>query len=107
VYWLAHLVMISGVVVAAAGVEVTIGALGRASPRAAPGLLAAGVAAYLAGEAAFRRLLRLGPAILRVATAGFALATAPLGATAGPLPQLAVLVAALSAMLVADRRSPA
>jgi low temperature requirement protein LtrA len=103
-YWLPHLVMLGGIVVAAAGVQGVIADLGRPAAGSAAWFLATGVALFLVGEAAFRRLLRLGPVRLRLAAAGLALLTAPLGLAAGSLPQLAGLVALLVALLMAERR---
>jgi low temperature requirement protein LtrA len=94
-----HLLMVVGIVAAAAGVKGAIADLGRPNPGAAAWLLSAGVAIYLVGEAAFRRLLRLGPSRVRLAGAGLALLTAPIGLAAGSLPQLAVLVAILVLLL--------
>ena len=59
---------------------------------------------FLAGHAAFRRVLRTGPAWPRLVTAGFALATAALGALVAVEAQLVVLLAGLVALLAAERR---
>jgi hypothetical protein len=61
------------------------------------------VALFLAGHAAFRRALQLGPVWPRLITALFALATAALGATVAIEAQLIVLLAGLAAMLAAER----
>jgi low temperature requirement protein LtrA len=100
-YWLAHLVMIAGIVVTAAGVE---GVVGDAATEATPWHLAAGVATYLAGEASFRSMLRTGRSGPRLATAVLALATVPVGAVGGGIAQLSVLVLLLAGMLVLERR---
>ena len=55
----------------------------------------------------FRRALRIGPGWPRLATAVFALATTALGATVAIEAQLAVLLAALVAMLAAERHRDA
>ena len=47
--------------------------------------------------------LRIGPIALRLAGAGFALATAAIGATVNAEAQLAVLLAGIVAMLAAER----
>lgn len=115
-YWHAHLLMIAGVVLAAAGVQVavagTAGGAGSAPAHAVLGtgtpaaawLLAAGVAGYLAGGAAFRRLLAVGPTGARVGAAGLALATAPAGVAGGALLQLAALVALVVGLLLVEAR---
>lgn len=61
-YWLAHFAMISGIVVAAAGVRGVVADLGEELAGDAAWLLSLGVAVYLVGEAAFRWMLRIGPA---------------------------------------------
>ena len=61
------------------------------------------MALFLAGHAAFRRALQLGPVWPRLVTALFALATAALGATVAIEAQLIVLLAGLAAMLAAER----
>jgi len=65
-------------------------------------LLGAGVAVFLAGDAAFRRALGLGSSLTRGAVALLALATIPLGAVSAAL-QIGVLVVLLSVALVARR----
>jgi low temperature requirement protein LtrA len=103
-YWFAHLLMIAGIVVAAAGVQGVIADLARPGTGEVVWLLAAGVTVYLVGEVAFRHLLRLGPGHVRLVSAGLALATVPVGLEVGSLAQLAVLVGLLVAMLVVERR---
>jgi low temperature requirement protein LtrA len=100
-YWLAHLVMIAGIVVMAAGVEAVVG---DAAGFTARWHLGVGVATYLVGEATFRTMLRMGGAATRAAAASLALATVPVGALGGERVQLAVLVALLAGMLVVERR---
>jgi low temperature requirement protein LtrA len=103
-YWLAHLAMISGIVVAAAGVRGVVADLGESSAGGAAWLLSVGVAVYLLGEAAFRWMLRIGPARVALAAAALVLATAPVGLAAGSLAQLGVLVVVLVGMLVVEQR---
>jgi low temperature requirement protein LtrA len=102
----AHVPILLGVVTLAAGAFLTIG-----SPALHPGgeavAVAGGVALFLAGTAWFRLALRIGPIALRLAGAVFALATAALGATVSIEAQLAVLLAGIVAMLVAERRAGA
>ncbi len=57
------------------------------------------MALFLAGHAAFRLALHLGPPWPRLAAAVFALATAALGATVSIEAQLVVLLAGLVVML--------
>jgi low temperature requirement protein LtrA len=104
-YWFAHLLMIAGIVVAAAGLEGVITDVVQPAPSATAWQLAAGVAVYLAGEVAFRRALRLGPFRTRLLAAGLAVATAPVGLTAGYVAQLTLLVLLLTGMLTFERRA--
>lgn len=102
-YWFAHLLMIAGIVVAAAGLEGVISNVVQPMPTATAWRLAAGVAMYLAGEIVFRRVLRLGPFRARLVAAGLAVATAPVGLVAAYVAQLTLLVVILTAMLTFER----
>jgi hypothetical protein len=74
-----------------------------AGPGGAAIALAAGAAAFLAGDAAIRRLLRIGPVRLRAAAAVLALATALIGAFVALEVQVAVLTLLLAGTLVLER----
>jgi low temperature requirement protein LtrA len=100
-YFYAHIPMLLGVVVMAAGVKLTIGHAAQPHPAAAIAL-ACGVALFLGGDAWFRRVLRIGRARPRAVAAVAALATAALGATVAVEAQMAVLVAGIAAMLCAE-----
>ena len=104
-YWYAHLAMIAGIIAAAAGMQGALADVAQVAGHSAAfaWLLAAGVALYLVGAAAFRQLVHIGPARARFVAIIPALATAPLGLVAGSLTQLATLVALLVTMLVAER----
>jgi len=105
-YFYPHIPILLGVVALAAGVKQTIGH--AQSQATAPALaIGVGVALFLAGEAAFRRVLRIGPVGPRLVTGGFALATAALGATVSIEAQLIVLLAGLAVMLAAPWRRTA
>jgi len=65
-YFYAHIPLLLGVIAVAAGVQQAIEDTARPASAAAAATLAAGAALFLAGSAAFRRLLRTGPARLRV-----------------------------------------
>ena len=88
----------------AAGVKLTIGHAAQPHPAAQALAIGGGVALFLAGQAAFRRALQLGPVWPRLVTALFALATAALGATVAIEAQLIVLLAGLAVMLAAEHR---
>ena len=100
-YFYAHIPLLLGVVVMATGLKLAIGHAFQPHPAAAIAL-GCGVAMFLAGDAWFRRALRIGPARPRTVAALAALATAALGATVAVEAQLAVLVAGIAAMLGAE-----
>jgi low temperature requirement protein LtrA len=104
-YWFAHLLMIAGIVVAAAGLEGVVVSVVRPVTTATPWRLATGVGVYLAGEAMFRGLLRLGPVAGRLVVAALAVASAWVGLAMGCVAQLTLLVLLLVAMLVVERRT--
>jgi len=101
----AHIPILLGVVTLAAGAFLTIG--NPAGPRHGGEALAVGggAALFLAGSAWFRWALHIGPITLRLTGAGFALATAALGAAVAVEAQFAVLLAGIVAMLAAERRA--
>jgi len=99
----AHIPILLGVVTLAAGASLTIGNPIGPHPGGAAVAVGGGAALFLAGTAWFRWALRIGPIALRLAGAGFALATAAVGATVNAEVQLAVLLAGIVAMLVAER----
>jgi low temperature requirement protein LtrA len=103
-YYYAHLVMIAGIVTAAAGMAQVIGDASRRAPPAAAWLLSSGIAVYLLGESAFRRVLRIAPARARLVGAALVLATGPIAARAGSLVQLAAVVAILVVVLTLEQR---
>ena len=102
----AHIPILLGVVALAAGTALTIGNPAQPHPRQAIAV-AGGAALFLAGSAWFRWSLHIGPIELRLAGAGFALATAALGASVSVEAQGAVLLAGIVAMLAAERRASA
>src|SRR5438094_888981 len=90
-YW--HLPMLLGIIAIAAAER---RALGRPFAELSwwrAGVLAGGVAAFLAGGVLFRRELQLGRVAVRAATAVLAVATVPLGAATSAAVQIAALVA--------------
>ena len=64
--------------------------------------LAGGVALYCAGDALFRRELRLGRAGMRAAAAILALAAIPVGAWLSPFAELVALVALFAAVFAIE-----
>ena len=103
-FYYAHLVMIFGIVLAAAGLHAAVAELHEPADHASPWLLSVGVAAYLIGSVWFHRLLAIGATTPRSITAAVALGSAVVGMAAGSLTQLSVVVAALIALLFVERR---
>ncbi len=106
-YFYAHTPLLLGIVAVAAGIEQAIAHTAiapPAGPAAAAIALAAGTAAVLAGDIAFRRLLGIGRTRVRMAAAAAAAATVGAGLSAGLPAQLALLTAILAAMIVAEQR---
>jgi low temperature requirement protein LtrA len=104
-FFYCNIPLLLGLVAMAAGVGAAIERSGRitAGPAGAAIALAAGAAAFLAGESGIRRLLRIGPVRLRAAAAVLALATAPLGAFVALEAQVALLALLLAGTLVLER----
>jgi low temperature requirement protein LtrA len=104
-FFYSNIPLLLGLVAMAAGVEAAIERSGTitAGPAGAAVALAAGAAAFLAGDAAIRRLLRIGPMRLRAAAAALALLTALVGAFVALEVQVAVLALLLAGTLVLER----
>jgi low temperature requirement protein LtrA len=100
-YW-AHLLILLGIVCIAAALERAIGHAFDELDFARALALGGGAAIYLIGHGSFRWFLGLPLRPWRVLAAIGALATIPLGTEASALAQLAALVAALGACLVAE-----
>jgi low temperature requirement protein LtrA len=102
-YYYAHLLMIAGIIMAAAGVHEAVGNLEQAE-HASAWLISVGVAVYLLGAGAFRWLLQIGPAWQRFVAGALALGAMPVGEWWGSFPQMAVVVLVLVGMLVVEHR---
>jgi low temperature requirement protein LtrA len=100
----AHLIMIAGVVLTAAGLKREIAGLDAASTLAASATLAVGIGLYLLGDGLFRRTLRIAASRLRIAAAAASLLSIPLGVAAGALAQIGALLLLLAAMLAWEQR---
>jgi low temperature requirement protein LtrA len=99
-YW--HLLILLGVIAIAAALKQSIGNPFDDLTTAAAVMLGGGAAAFLIGEALFRRTLEIGSAGDRTLAALAALATIPLGAGVALVVQVAALVAVFVLMLVAE-----
>jgi low temperature requirement protein LtrA len=108
-YFYGNIPLLLGVVALAAGVQQAIERSARlsAGPVSAAAVLAVGAALFLAGNVAFRLLMRTGPVRLRITAAVLGIATAGAGAVVALDVQLALLTAILVAMLALERRRPA
>ena len=102
-YWYAHLVMICGVVLLAAGVKQAVAA-GTAPLHGAAWLLASGIGVYLAGDVLFRRVLGIRPVALRTLGAVVAPAFGWVGISVGAVAELALLSLLIAALLFGETR---
>jgi low temperature requirement protein LtrA len=100
----AHFVMILGIVLIAAGLEVGIAHSSGPAEPVGVWNLAAGLAIYLVGDTLYRRVLRIGPGRLRLLIAALACATVPLGLTLGVLAQIAACVLLLQPLWLVDEK---
>lgn len=100
----AFFIMIFGIILIAAGLEVGIAhATGRPD---AVGIwnLAAGLAVYLIGDTLYRHALRIGPGRLRLLIAALAFLTVPLGLSFGAVAQFAACVVLLQPLWLVERK---
>ncbi|MFH8250479.1 low temperature requirement protein A [Microbacterium sp. B2969] len=108
-FYLEHLAMIFGLLLLAAGLHgLFVDPFAPLEPADA-WLIGGGVALYLAGDAAYRGTLDLGPVATRLVAAPLAAATAWVGIAVAGAWQPAALLAVVVAVLVVEnaRRSPA
>jgi len=103
-----HLLLVSGIVLAALGLEVAMAHIESTEPLGFFGAaaLGGGVACYLVGAAAFQRRLLRRWNIVRLSLATIVLALTPVLATLSPLAALAGIVAILVILFVAERSLP-
>jgi low temperature requirement protein LtrA len=103
-YGYAHVPLLLGVVVLAAGVRMTIGHAFEALPPLWSLALAGGVLLYLVGDVYFRRTLGIGPNAARALAALAALGTVPFGVGLGAVAQLTLLVFLLALTLAVETK---
>jgi low temperature requirement protein LtrA len=101
-YFYAHIPMLLGLVVAAAGMHEAVAHPGTPMSLGGAVALGGGVAMFLTGDAEFRRVLHVGSARSRLTASTVALATVPLGLIAAAVVQLGVLVTVIAIMLVVE-----
>lgn len=104
-YYYAFLPMLLGIAYLATGVKKTLGHLTEHLDTGPALALAGGVALFLAGDVAFRAVLRLYPVRFRAAAAPAALAAALIGVHASAVAELLALVAVLVVMLAVEARA--
>ena len=102
-FGLAHFVMIFGIILIAAGLEVSI-----AHPTGPPDIaglwnLATGLAVYLLGGTMYRYVLRIGSGHVRLVLAALGLVTVPLGLILGAVAQVAVCVLLVQSLWLMER----
>lgn len=104
-YWHAHLIMISGIVISAAGIEVAIKQLNGESVHSFSWYLNGGIALYLVGTAIFRRLVRIGPAGTRLGSAALSLFILMFNAFSwmGTLQMMTIQILVLVGMIVIEQ----
>jgi low temperature requirement protein LtrA len=103
-YFYAYIPMLLGIVALAAGVKKVIGHEGSTAPYPACLALGGGVALFLLGDVAFRRVLRIGTQRHRIAAAAACLAVTAVGVTASVAAEIALLAAVVAAALAAERQ---
>jgi low temperature requirement protein LtrA len=104
-YFFAYIPMLLGVVALASGVKQAIVNTGRTLPAGPCVALGCGVALFLAGSAAFRHALRIGPGSWRLGAAGVSLAASAVGVAVSVAAEIALLTLIVAAALVLERRA--
>jgi len=106
-YFFAYIPMLLGIVALASGVKQAIVNTGSTLPAGPCVALGCGVGLFLAGSAAFRHALRIGPERYRLAAAGACLAASALGVTVSVAAEMVLLTAIVAAALVVEKRGTA
>ena len=104
-YFYAYIPILLGIVTLAAGVKKAIGEAASTTDYRTSLALGGGVALYLAGDAAFRHVLRIGTQRSRLVAAAAALAASAVGVTWSAAAEIALLVVIVAAALAADRET--
>lgn len=100
-----YLALLAGVIVLAAGLEGVLAHLGETTEAFITVNQGVGVALYLIGETAFRRLVGIPPGRLRPLAALAAVATIPIGMSVSGLTQMWLLLAIVAGTLVVEGRT--
>ena len=104
-YGLPHMAILLGIVAMAAAEKHAIGHASHTLPLAEALFLGAGAALFLAGDVAFRHVLRIGRGAPRSVAALLALCTVPLGASVSAAAQMVALTLVLAATLTVEARA--
>ncbi|MDQ0063060.1 low temperature requirement protein A [Paenibacillus harenae] len=104
-YWHTHLIMISGIVISASGIEVAIKHLNDESVHSFSWYLNGGIALYLVGSAIFRRLVHIGPVGTRLGAAALSLFILLFNAFSwmGTLLMMTIQILVLAGMIVIEQ----
>jgi low temperature requirement protein LtrA len=97
--------LLLGVVALASGVKEAIVRTGSTLPAGPCVAMGCGVALFLAGSAAFRHALRIGPGRYRLAAAALALAASAVGVTLSVAALMVLLILIVAAALAAEKRA--
>jgi low temperature requirement protein LtrA len=104
-YFYAYIPMLLGIVALASGVKQAIVNTGSTLPAGPCVAMGCGVALFLAGSAAFRHALRIGPGRYRLTAAVVALAASWVGVTLSVAAEMAVLTVIVAAALAVESRA--
>jgi low temperature requirement protein LtrA len=104
-YFYAYIPMLVGIATTAAGLRNAIGHPGAPLPAGPAVALAGGVMLFLAGDAAFRRVLGIGTPRYRALGAGLALAAWPLSTAVDAAAGIALLTAVVAGALAVENRA--
>lgn len=102
-YWYAHLALISGIVLIAAGIKQLLD-YGDGSSRSGESLLCGGMSVFMLGDVFFRRVMGMRPVWVRLAAAVVALLLGVAGTRWGAYWALASVAALVVAVIVIERR---
>jgi low temperature requirement protein LtrA len=104
-YFYAYIPMLLGIVALASGVKQAIVNTGSTLPAGPCVAMGCGVALFLAGSAAFRHALRIGPGRYRLTAAALALAASWVGVSLSVAAEMAVLTVIVAAALAVESRA--
>jgi len=103
-YFYAYIPMLLGIVALASGVKEAIVRTGSTLPAGPCVAMGCGVALFLAGSAAFRHALRIGPERYRLGAAALALAASAVGVALSVAAEMALLTLIVAAALAIEQR---